>query len=313
MYLLKAIAAMLSIFSMVYVILSLIVVACWRRAAGAYTGRPAAAFASFLYRLRLAPLAIALSAAVLFELPAFLRFEPKHANEELGWAAVVSVAFCLALAIVVTVRAFGAWLRSEALLRRWEVHRSVAEGQGLAIYEAREPAPLVAVSGFLSSRILVSASARELLSERELRLAFAHEAAHADRHDNLRRFLFLLCAFPGMKSLEGAWSRAAEFAADDAAVTNRRDALDLAAALVKISRASVDSAGSHPLVANFGGSAGGTVERTERLMNWAPPSANGRRVPAHVLIAAFSAMVVIGCSYPMLLRGLHVLTESLFR
>ena len=39
-----------------------------------------------------------------------------------------------------------------------------------------------------------------------------------------------------MAKLESAWSEAAELAADDAAVSNLNDAVDLAAALVKLSR-----------------------------------------------------------------------------
>ena len=51
--------------------------------------------------------------------------------------------------------------------------------------------------------------------------------------DNLKKLVFRFCPFPGMAGLESAWSQAAELAADDAAVSNLNDAVDLAAALVK--------------------------------------------------------------------------------
>ena len=54
--------------------------------------------------------------------------------------------------------------------------------------------------------------------------------------DNLKKLVFRFCPFPGMAKLESAWSQAAELAADDAAVSNLNDAVDLAAALVKLSR-----------------------------------------------------------------------------
>ena len=56
--------------------------------------------------------------------------------------------------------------------------------------------------------------------------------------DNLKKVLISATPFPGMGSIESAWREAAELAADDAAVTNRQEALDLAAALIKLSRSS---------------------------------------------------------------------------
>ena len=56
------------------------------------------------------------------------------------------------------------------------------------------------------------------------------------RRDNLKKLLLRFVAFPGMAGLEAAWLEATEMAADDAAVSNAGEALDLAAALIKLSR-----------------------------------------------------------------------------
>ena len=63
-----------------------------------------------------------------------------------------------------------------------------------------------------------------------------HEIAHVRRRDNLKKLLLRFVAFPRMAGLEAAWIEATEMAADDAAVLNASEALDLAAALLKLSR-----------------------------------------------------------------------------
>jgi len=70
--------------------------------------------------------------------------------------------------------------------------------------------------------------------------------AHAHRRDNLKKLLFRFCAFPGMSRLEAAWCEAEEMAADDAAVASVGDALDLASALIKLSRLAPVASGGSP-------------------------------------------------------------------
>jgi Zn-dependent protease with chaperone function len=85
-------------------------------------------------------------------------------------------------------------------------------------------------------RVLISESAVAVLGEDELRIALKHELAHIRSCDNLKKLVFRFAPFPGLSKLDSAWSQAAELAADDAAVSSVNDALDLAAALVKLSR-----------------------------------------------------------------------------
>ena len=56
------------------------------------------------------------------------------------------------------------------------------------------------------------------------------------RRDNLKKLVLRFVAFPGMSGLEQAWLEATEMSADDAAVATEAEALDLAAALIKLSR-----------------------------------------------------------------------------
>ena len=68
-----------------------------------------------------------------------------------------------------------------------------------------------------------------------------------------------------MARLESAWSQAAELAADDAAVSNLNDAVDLAAALVKLSRLVPVEAAP---VCTVGFVTGSISARVARLLAW---------------------------------------------
>ena len=85
--------------------------------------------------------------------------------------------------------------------------------------------------------------------------------------DNLKKVLISATPFPGMSGLESAWREAAELAADDAAVANRQDALNLAAALIKLSRSSKQW--SEPALASGLVSGSCSIRlRVGRLLEW---------------------------------------------
>jgi len=75
-----------------------------------------------------------------------------------------------------------------------------------------------------------------VLSKNELRVAVRHELGHERSRDNLKKLLMNAIPFPGMSGIERAWRETAELAADDSAIESRQDALDLATALIKLSR-----------------------------------------------------------------------------
>src|ERR1700751_614162 len=94
-------------------------------------------------------------------------------------------------------------------------------------------------AGLWPSKVLVSSSAAAVLGPDELNAALKHEIAHVRRKDNLKKLLFRFCTFPGMTGLEAAWCASEEMAADDEAVESTGEALDLAAALINLSRLAV--------------------------------------------------------------------------
>lgn len=79
-------------------------------------------------------------------------------------------------------------------------------------------------------------SEHQSVSPRLLFLPLFQNSKFSTSLDNLKKLVFRFCFFPGMAKLESAWSQVAELAADDAAVSNMDDAVNLASALVKVSR-----------------------------------------------------------------------------
>jgi hypothetical protein len=132
--------------------------------------------------------------------------------------------------------------------------------------------------------------------------------------DNLKKLLFHCSPFPGMATLESAWQDAAELAADDGAVDSLRDALDLAAALIKLSRLiPVKTAPAAFTMALLPGS-GSVSLRIERLLSW--DEIKHRPIPMRWHYAAAPILATIMCVaalYPEVLAHAHRITEWLVR
>ena len=122
--------------------------------------------------------------------------------------------------------------------------------------------------GIVVPEILLSAAAECLLETRELRSALNHEIAHIRRYDNLKKLLLRFVVFPGMRALEESWLEATEIAADDAAVSNISEALDLAAALIKLCRLGPLEPSADLSMSLVHSPVAVVNERVERLIHW---------------------------------------------
>lgn len=301
MFTLRAVAAMLSLFAIVYLSASCLVLAMWRPISRLVARGSSVTLARNLYLLRVAPLAIAAAGAVLYELPSFLRFEPAGVAEGLSPIPLALSVLVLVAAMVV------AWRMREACRRTEELCQSIAS-------EATDAtAPIFAVAGAIQQRMLVSQKAAGLLEQEELSRALAHETAHLHSRDNLRKLMLLACPFPGMRPLEHAWADAAEFAADERAVSSRREALALASAILKVASVHLRSVDHRALVTNFVGSAASTALRVQKLASWTPPASSSPRFKLVTSITALGLAVIAALSYPAVTYSLHLLTEFLFQ
>ena len=156
---------------------------------------------------------------------------------------------------------------------------------------------------------MVSDMAAMVLSDDEMRMAVRHELGHMRSCDNLKKVLISAIPFPGMSGLENAWREAAELAADDAAVANRQDALDLASALIKLSRSSTQW--SEPALASGLVSGSSSIGlRVKRLIEWHMARRRLQRSwPWTLLLIAMIAG--IASNYGATLVLTHRLTEVL--
>ena len=224
-----------------------------------------------LFALRVLPLVASVVITFVFVVPSFQLLEPRSMNIDEGIGAMpLALGVCALFADCLRLlprdrRPDQDLSRGGALAgRRASSECECRRGQTVTFRSRREAPPLTLV-GVQKPRVLVSESTVALLSHDELHIALKHEIAHMQSRDNLKKLLFHFCPFPGMATLESAWSQAAEMAADDAAVSNLDDAVDLAAALVKLSRLVPVEAAP---ICTVGFVTGSISARVARLLAW---------------------------------------------
>ncbi len=290
LYLVRALVLPAATFALLYALLSVVSAAAWRML------RTRRNSAGLLYAVLVGPFALSALLVGALIVPSYLRFEPVSTTEELSGALVV---LALAGAAVLTggmVRAAIAWRRTATAVRRWK--------------SSPVDAPSVVMTGIVHSELLVSQATERMLTPSELDLVKKHEQHHAHSHDNLRRLLLSFRVAPGFAAVESAWKNACELAADRAAVSSREEAVELASALVKVSRLGVIEA---PLATNFASPAAELLElRVRQLMEWSPEVVEARhRIYVYLSMAGMFALV--GVEYATILRAMHAICEWLVR
>lgn len=312
MFALLRIAISLDCFLLLYCLLSVLVETIWRPVRPLHVAQRSVA--TILFGLRIFPLVGSLIVTFALVVPSFQLMQPVPVHERVGMIPIV-LGICALLTIGCGIfRAIAAQTRTTRAVTCWlEGARplEVTDHSAAAFQSRREGPPLVIV-GVRHPRILVSESTVALLSPDELRMALKHEHEHMKYRDNLKRLVLTFCPFPGMAKLERAWSQAAELAADDAAVTNQRDALELAGALVKLSRLVPVKAAPACGTAFVTGS---ISERVAFLLDWDEAS-KSRRVHIRAwFVVPFAVAVSLSVSIahrPVLILT-HRLTEWLAR
>lgn len=310
MFVLRGIAVWLSLAILVYFFLSVAVILAWRslwRMAGSYSSRQCA---DWLLALRFAPLIIALAITLAFAVPSFLLLEPRYANEALGAPAVI-LSIC-ALGFV----SGGIW---KAILALARTSRAVAGWEGASSssqsgVRTSSTAPPLTAAGIFKFSIWLSREAESALTPTELQTALQHERIHLERRDNLRKLLLRLIAFPGMEALENAWRDATETAADDAAVANAEEAIELAAAIVKLSRLTSAQAPVELTTALISSEAEFVGLRVSRLLTWDQQRARVKRALSPYAWCAMAALIIpLIASYGSVLIAVHAASEWLVR
>jgi len=315
MFAARGIAVSFSVFVIVYCGLSAAVSLGWRKVHAYASTHPVRGTANILFALRILPLITAAVITAAFTVPSFLLFEPRAIDEPLGGMP-------LALAICGTGLALFGFVNAGLTLRRaWKTisgwtreAQPVTTHAAVPVLRMARTLPAMTAAGILRPRVLLSGTAEALLTSGELQTALNHEVAHIRRQDNLKKLCLRFVAFPGMDGLEDAWLEATEMAADDAAVMSSSEALDLAAALIKLSRLGPGQA-VELTAALVHSPAAFMNTRVNRLVSWS----DDRRVPLerpspwYGVCAAAATIALFAITYTQLLIRVHTATEWLVR
>jgi beta-lactamase regulating signal transducer with metallopeptidase domain len=320
MFAVRGIAVSLSIFVLLYCAQSLAVCAVWRSVwlgAQRYSARLCA---DLLFTLRMIPFVVATAVTLALAVPSFLLLEPRATDEPMGVVPVVLGLCGLAALVAGMWSAASALWRASQTLARWSkesivIGPSLADSAGsIPVLRVSGAEPPLTAAGSLRPSVWLSRAAEFVLTERELQSALQHEFVHVRRRDNLRKLILRLVAFPGMAELESAWREATEMAADEAAVSSASEALDLAAAVIKLSRLAPREAPAELTTALVHSPAESVNARVERLIAWTEPLQNvASGYLRYALCAAAALVVTFAVTYSELLVRVHAATEWLVR
>jgi Zn-dependent protease with chaperone function len=311
MFALRGIAVSLTFFVLLYCLLSALVAVAWRSLR--WLRATEQSLAALLFALRVLPLATSVVITFAFVVPSFQLLEPRSIDEGMG-ALPLALGVCALLLIACgCIRVITAQTKTTRVVARWlEGAHPLDAGTQTVTFRSRREAPPLTLVGVRKPRVLVSESTVALLSHDELHIALKHELAHMQSCDNLKKLIFRFCPFPGMAQLESAWSQTAELAADDAAVSNLDDAVDLAAALVKLSRLVPVEAAP---VCTVGFVTGSISARVARLLAWdeAVKAEPIRICQWYVIPPALVVLSFVFVNYGPALALTHEVTEWLVR
>jgi Zn-dependent protease with chaperone function len=312
MFALRLMVVALSVFILAYCMLSVAVSTGWKFPARLWRSLAPARSADFLFGLRLFPLGAAIAITAVYVVPSYLVLEPAHVDEPLGPMLVVLAGGAFAWLLGATLRAVAAQKRTSRVLSKWvQGAKGADHGAPFPVLRLPHHDPVLTVGGICAPRVLVSETAATILTREELDVALRHEVAHIRHCDNLKKLLLRFAGFPAMAGLESAWLDMSEMAADDAAVSSASEALDLASALIKLSRFAPVQRLHVVTSALLPGSSASLTARLTRLFNWAV--SQHRKSTSYMLpsVAAIAFLAVV--TYGPMLAGAHALTEWLVR
>lgn len=314
MFALRGVAVSLAFFVVLYCLLSALVVMAWRwlKLADTRVHMSEQSLADLLFALRILPVVAAVAITVAFVVPSFQLLEPRSIHEGMGFLPLALGLCALFLIAWGCFRVIAAQTTASRMVARWlQGSRMMKSGQAMML-PSRSDAPPIAVVGVRKPRVLVSEATVAILTPDELSIALRHELAHVRSHDNLKKLIFRFCSFPGMSRLEDAWSHTAELAADDMAVSKMDEAVDLAAALVKLSRVIPKHAAP---ACTIGLITGSISARVARLLAWDGSHKTSllHLRARYVFAPAFVTLLWVIATYRPVLALTHEATEWLVR
>jgi beta-lactamase regulating signal transducer with metallopeptidase domain len=314
MFAVRGIAVCLAAFTLIYLALSLLVSWLPGRVSRSRYAIPSR-HANLLFALRISPLAMSAAITLGLAAPSFLWLEPRSIEEPLRLIPSALGLFGLLLLLAGTANAVRAMWKASKTVAIWQSAARLEHSDPVPVLRTSQRSPALVAAGILRPRILLSHHTEFVLTPKELQTALQHELAHVRRRDNLKKLFMCFAAFPGMARLEAAWREASEMAADDAAVYSASEALDLAAALIKMSRLGPLEPPAQLTTALVHSPAASVNARVERLIAWerirpAEAALWSRRYSVTAIVVLVFTLVL---TYSQLLIGVHSATEWLVR
>jgi hypothetical protein len=319
-YVPRLVCLCLASFFLVHLVLGLLVSLTASRAIRRASRMDAPSAARFLLALRLLPAGVATLVVAGVCAPSYLWLEPEAAAEEVGMACLAAALLgqiILAFSIARGLRAFRRSLQYIRHCRRVGRQTSLP-GPPEPVWIVDGAAPLLALTGIVRPRLVISQPVVNALSSGQLAAVLRHEHAHRLSHDNLKRLVVLLSPglfpfFRGFDKLERARARFTEWAADDRAVDgDGRRSLSLATALVRVARLGA-AAPAPPLATSLLADSQDLSARVDRLLH---PRAQSRPPNPHLATAAALACVALLAAVvlnPATLPAVHQLLERLIQ
>src|SRR5271157_534664 len=305
MFAARGVVVCLAFFAVMYGTLSCLIGSAWwvRQQLGR---KQAVSSPGVLFGIRIFPFAVSSLVAIFFTFPSFWLMERRSLDEEA--TTFFLAASALVLFGVGIARALRAARLTSRAVAQWLTKSSDGSEANAAALSAARGAPALMLVGVCRPKIMVSDMATAVLSGNELRVAVRHELGHRRSWDNLKKLLINATPFPGMSGVERAWREAAELAADDSAVETREDALDLATALIKLSR-SANQWTEPELASGLVCDSSAITVRVHHLLEWR----SGPRLQRTWLWAVLSVLIVcaVASNYATALVMIHRLTELL--
>jgi beta-lactamase regulating signal transducer with metallopeptidase domain len=316
MFAARGIAVSFSMFFLLYSGLSVVVATLWAKVWLHRERCPAWQCADLLFAIRMLPLAISLAVTFAFTVPSFMLLEPHAIREPVGAISLVLGLCGLILVLLGILNATAAVLAASRTIATWVGDGLLVKGESsVPVLRISRVVPALTAAGIFRPLVLMSDAVETVLNASELRSALRHELAHVRRRDNLKKLLLRFVVFPGMSALEVAWLQATEIAADDAAVSTASEALDLAAALIKLSRLATLPSAPDIATTLVHAPLALVNARIERLIAW-----NGQQnkptlamSPLYTVCLMVTTVAAVAVTYSQALVGVHTATEWLVR
>ena len=241
--LLFAVFLVLASFFLMNALLTLFVGVTWRFVSKLSLNWSAKSRAKFIFAFRLLPFVLSVSLLLFLFIPSFVIHEKENPEEFVSFRLSVLAFVALAVLVFAFLRALLSLLKTQILVSKWmrEENRLNLGYTKTPVYKIENQYPMIAVFGLFKHKIFIDSRVFEILNDEEIEAVIAHEQAHINSLDNLKRFALNFCrnltVLPFFKNIETAWDNSSEAAADEFASQDKRTRpLDLASALVKLAR-----------------------------------------------------------------------------